>query len=594
MKLPGLDHFAEVWAVDFEFQQLKGERPHPWCLAARELRAGRDVLVWIKKGMHCPIPCRSDVLFVAYYASAEFGCYLSMGWTVPLRVLDLFTEFRCLTNGLPVPCGNGQLGALAYYGLDGIEAVEKDTMRGLAVRGGPFTHAERNALMDYCATDIEALAKLLPAMLPKIDLPRAILRGRYMAAAARMEWQGIPTDMQIWRALQDQWEDIKVRLIEEVDQDFGVFEGLTFKTDRFKQYLIRHDIPWPHLESGALALDDETFKAMARTYPQIQPLRELRKTLAELRLNKLAVGTDGRNRCMLSCYRTKTGRNAPSNSRFVFGLPAWARGLIKPRKGRAVGYLDYEQQEFGIAAALSGDSAMMDAYRSGDAYLEFARQAGTVPRDATKQTHGTVRNQFKVCSLAVQYGMATASLARSLGQPEVTARHLLELHRQTYPEYWAWSQAAVDRAMLTGRLHSVFGWVIHVGENVNARTLQNFPMQANGADMLRLACCLMTERGIQVCAPVHDAVLIESDTDQIDQEVEHAQAAMQEASGVVLAGFLLRTDAVVVRHPDRYMDDRGAEMWRSVMGILRDLRGENVCRRDAPTCSIMKHLPAPP
>jgi DNA polymerase-1 len=33
-------------------------------------------------------------------------------------------------------------------------------------------------------------------------------------------------------------------------------------------------------------------------------------------------------------------------------------------------------------------------------------------------------------------------------------------------------------------------------------------MQANGAEMLRMACCLGTEQGIEICAPVHDAVLI--------------------------------------------------------------------------------------
>ena len=68
--------------------------------------------------------------------------------------------------------------------------------------------------------------------------------------------------------------------------------------------------------------------------------------------------------------------------------------------------------------------------------------------------------------------------------------------------------AAVDTAMLGRPLHTVFGWRVHVGENSNPRALRNFPMQANGAEMLRIACCLTTERGIEVCAPVHDAVLI--------------------------------------------------------------------------------------
>jgi hypothetical protein len=93
-------------------------------------------------------------------------------------------------------------------------------------------------------------------------------------------------------------------------------------------------------------------------------------------------------------------------------------------------------------------------------------------------------------------------------------------------------------------------------------------MQANGAEMLRLACCLATERGIEVCAPVHDAVLICAPLDRLDADVTRMQEAMGKASRVVLDGFELGTDAVTVRYPDRYMVERGAVMWPRVMMLL--------------------------
>jgi hypothetical protein len=135
-------------------------------------------------------------------------------------------------------------------------------------------------------------------------------------------------------------------------------------------------------------------------------------------------------------------------------------------------------------------------------------------------------------------------------------------------------------AMLTGRLRTVFGWCVHVPAGVNPatgrplanpRSLRNFPMQANGAEMLRLACCLATERGIRVCTPVHDALLVEGPDDQIDDVVTATQRAMREASEVVLDGFALRVDAKIVRHPDRYMDPRGERMWSVVSGLLEEL-----------------------
>jgi DNA polymerase I-like protein with 3'-5' exonuclease and polymerase domains len=270
----------------------------------------------------------------------------------------------------------------------------------------------------------------------------------------------------------------------------------------------------------------------------------------------------------LSAFASRTGRNQPSNAKFIFGPSTWLRSLIRPESGRAVAYVDWEQQEFGIAAALSGDRGMMAAYRSGDPYLTFAKQAGAVPADATKQTHKGEREQFKVCALAVQYGMSAESLARRLNVPPCRGRDLLRLHKQTYPTYWRWSDGVQDQAILTGRLSTVFGWTVHIGPDANPRSLRNFPMQANGAEMLRLACCLATERGIMVCAPVHDALLVEGKAENIDAVVADTQAAMRESSELVLPSFPLRTDAKIVRHPDRYLDDRGREFWETVWGLL--------------------------
>ena len=141
-----------------------------------------------------PYSIGPDSLFIAYYASAEIGCHLALGWPKPARILDLFTEFRCRTNGLTTPAGSGLLGALAYYGLDGMAASEKDAMRDLILRGGDWSEQEREAILAYCEQDVAALARLLPPMLRHIDLPRALLRGRYMAAAATMEHNGVPID----------------------------------------------------------------------------------------------------------------------------------------------------------------------------------------------------------------------------------------------------------------------------------------------------------------------------------------------------------------------------------------------------------------
>lgn len=567
----GNQTFREVVVVDFEFHCPSGELPEVICMVARELASGRLHRLWIDECRSLtkpPFPSGPDVLVVAYYASAEAGCFLALGWPMPTRILDLFTEFRCLTNGRDLPCGSGLIGALAYYGEDATAALEKEAMRGLAIRGGPFTVDEQRALLDYCQSDVDALARLLPRMNAALDVPRALLRGCYMAAAARIERNGIPVDVECLHRLQTNWERIKRDLVARIDVGYGVFQGTSFSARLWEAWLVRQGYPWPCLPSGALALDDDTFRSMARAHPAVAPIQELRHALSQLRLADLAVGRDGRNRTMLSAFRAVTGRNQPSNSKYLFGPSVWLRNLIRPQPGWGLAYIDWSQQEFGIAAALSNDQAMLAAYRSGDPYLAFAKQAGAVPADATKQSHSAVREQFKQCSLGVQYAMGAETLAQRIGCPLETARELLRQHRRTYPRFWAFVEAAVNCAMLTGRLWTVFGWYVHATKNSNPRSLQNFPMQANGAEMLRLAICLGTEAGIRICAPVHDAVLIEAPLEILPQEVARMQAIMAYASRVVLGGLELRSDAMLIPFPERYSDPRGKRMWDTVMELL--------------------------
>lgn len=175
--------------------------------------------------------------------------------------------------------------------------------------------------------------------------------------------------------------------------------------------------PGERPDSGALDLKDATFRDMARAHPQIAPLHELRHSLSQLRLNELAVGSDSRSRCLLSPFRSKTGRNQPSNTRFIFGPSTWLRGLIRPSPGCGLAYVDFASQEIGIAAALSRDPALMAAYVSGDVYLSFAKQAGLAPPNATKASHGAVRDACKALVLGIGYGMGRTALPQGSDSP---------------------------------------------------------------------------------------------------------------------------------------------------------------------------------
>ncbi len=87
--------------------------------------------------------------------------------------------------------------------------------------------------------------------------------------------------------------------------------------------------------------------------------------------------------------------------------------------------------------------------------------------------------------------------------------------------------------------------------------------------MLRLACTLATERGLQVIAPVHDALVTEAETSSVREAVAETQECMARASEAILGGFRLRSDVEIISYPDRFQDERGVKFWSQIMAILQ-------------------------
>lgn len=180
--------------------------------------------------------------------------------------------------------------------------------------------------------------------------------------------------------------------------------------------------------------------------------------------------------------------------------------------------------------------------------------------------------------------MGALSLANRINQRGDRAKELLNLHRRTYRKFWRWSDGTVDYATLKGSLWTTFDWRISMnGNTANIRSIRNWPMQSNGAEMLRLACVLALRSGVKVCGPIHDAILIEAPASEVEDHVQVARQAMARASAHVLDGFELRTDHRVTCHPDRYSDPRGEVMWQTIQTILAEVK-------DAPETSESRQL----
>ena len=550
--------FTSIWIVVVAASRRPGEAPIPVAIAALDVVTGRVLEIGMPKlrGVrHAPFSTGPKALVVSIDTSELVGCHLALGWRVPERIVDLLIEAKNTSNGQTRILVGGIAGAALAFG---------QPTAGLLVNGSSPGQLRQR---------LEGVHRLFRAMRSSLDLGRALLRGRYLCAVARIEAVGLPIDQVAIDHLREKWPVIRDRVIEIVDVDFDVYPSGHFSVLAFERWLLRKQIVWPRLSSRHLDLSDVAFREMARTHPVMRPLYDLRSTLTVFDPCALTIGRDGRNRTPIRPFASRTGRNQPSAKASVLGTASWVRHLIAPRAGTGLALLDWQQQEFGIAAALSGDGAMQTAYRSGDPYLALAistRGSNGPSMEDTTRSHKHLRERFKACALGVQYGMGAPRLARLIDVPEEEALALMRAHKAAYPTFWSWMGDVETSALLHRELKSVFGWRLAVEPDANVRSLCNFPMQANGAEMLRLACCLITEAGIKVCAPIHDAVLIEAPLGALDATVHAAQRMMADASATVLDGFALRTSVKVARAPDRWIEPRGQVVWSAVKAALGD------------------------
>jgi DNA polymerase I len=308
-------------------------------------------------------------------------------------------------------------------------------------------------------------------------------------------------------------------------------------------------------------------------YPEVAPVISLRQALSDLETNRLVVGPDGRNRTWLAPFGSITGRCQPSNSEYVFGLSRFYRNLVVAPPGRAVIYLDFAQQEFLIAAVMSQDDEMFRAYLRGDTYIGIGEAWGLITPDMSPDEIAAVRKLVKAAVLGIQYQMGARKLAQYIKRPKWQAAKYLQLHKDVFWKFWKWSDDFVNSAQLFGTAVSGVNWDL-IGHKEREPTLRNFPIQSAGAEILRQTCCSVTEMGIRLCAPIHDAILIECGASEVNEVVDCTKRLMVEAVRLVLndgsmlqVGNLtcdIRVDHKTYAHPAHFDEGRSSAVWQLI------------------------------
>lgn len=556
----------------------------PIVACAVEPTSGRQFRFWPEEGtrdLSDFVDRYRDALWIAHSAMAEMKFLLRMGIDPPKRWYDTLLAERWITNRSPSTPEVGLSKAMARYGLSGLASMDKSSIQDRLFRLDFDVHNEsmRASIVEYCLQDCRACARLYAAQ-RRDPATREVLDKvmgwwpHYLLAVARMEVRGIPVDMDMFRAVQAYAPRIRERLAEAINIVAPVMGPSGVNRAAFVGLCRAQRIPLPTMRDPAtgrrrISVADEAMKEIEAHHPFIAEVRQTTKTLKALRRNKLVVdAASGRHYFDTAVFRTVTGRNAPK--RFIFGLAKWWRHMVVPEdRDHVLVYVDYTAQEIGIAAALSGDPAMRAMYAAEDPHMHFALQAGAVRNAGTA---AGVRRKFKAVNLGVLYGQTPAGTARKLGIPQGEAERLHGLHARLYPTFWDWSSRVVADAYFRGEIRTHNYWRCMVPKDSSDRTWRNWPMQAAGADIMRITMMYFERSGLRTLAPLHDGFLLSCRRDKLEETHALIHQACEQAVAHVLRDFRLKWTVMV--YPERFEDADGLPLWNRIIAIIKGIQRE--------------------
>jgi DNA polymerase-1 len=445
--------------------------------------------------------------------------------------------------------------AEASFKLLGVQrdTVHKKVMRDLIISNcSLYREEEVKAILDYGVDDVQDLPKMYKEIRnwfqkldPIIDMreweKEAMFRGRYSAHTAHMESRGYPIDFEKTMNFSNQVGNILFDVQREISQLFPEINAFSWdkKLGRFKMnqsniraWILRFhsDKNWVKTDTGLNSLSLEAFTRhfdFKHDYPkdnfgaQIVRLLKLKQQIFGFQVSKDSskrnfwdsVGSDKRVRPYMNIFKAQSSRSQPASTGFMFLKPAWVRALVQEEPGWAIGGIDYSSEEFLISAVMAEDKGMIDAYKSGDVYLAFAKDAGMVPRNGTKEEYKRERDICKATVLGISYLMTKYGLAVKLSSDtgEVwTEDEAQEMINKFYDSYENLDELQDHLTQLYAEqkyLKLPCGWYMF-GDNDNFRSVVNMNIQGIGASIMRKAVDLCYDKGLEVLFTLHDAIYI--------------------------------------------------------------------------------------
>ena len=556
-----MEGFKHADCLDFEYSQTDGNPPKPVCVVIKDLFTGITTKEWlIGKKFKYPHPIQ-QTLFICHWAVAEVSCLIELGIEKPRAVFDTFIEEKKLFNGWLT--GFSLLAACERHNIKGVMSEDKkDWYRNTIIKNYPnYAKEDETGILDYCEEDVITTEKLFVSQLNLLTskeknfhkiISQACFHGKAMGYCAQVEANGIPVDHKLFKDFTANFDKIKKLEIEEINKICNVFDGDTFSQSKFETFLKEENLydKWPKTEkSRRPKTDDRTFYRFQHN-PKIFALKNALFIIGSQKLKGYQLGEDNRSRSRLNMFGQLTGRTNVSTATSPFGAPRFMRTMIHPDKDYVVAYLDFKAQEPNVMAALSQDKTMLAAVDSPDPYLYVAKFVKAVPQNAMRKDFEKEREMYKVSYLAIAYEQTPYGLSAKLGVSLANATFIHANIKEAFKIYGKWIKGLKANAGRRGYFETKYGWKYHFNDTnkLNPKRLSNFPIQANGGEVLRMAMIDVMEGGFDknVSMIVHDALLLHLPVKNLDTNIEKIKTLMEEAAEKVI-GRKIAVDTKIIR-----------------------------------------------